>query len=846
MNILTALKTTLAAFPQTERRVALAQFLSRYVNTDARITNYRCIGKDADAIDMFLRNIGMDESVYTLVRSKFDNDTALIKWNPTSTEKVITFVKDVGRAMTTNCLMKLYAGIVLEPNEESVVQDVGTVETTTEHWSKNIQKVTDDIFGGETNVHFATLGEIERHAWENNLTDPSVQLPPVPLFVPQKDSLVRDDVSVRYMKPADSLTFMPGLTTAPLRALLAAEAESNPLNNFLYQRKETLSEVNDLGSRDHLLVVNTGWVNTTNRLDAMRIIEFLSNPKKLWAYISMLYRVVYKVQCTVTPWSRVAVNNIRTQDSDPYPHALRDNSGWGTIRCDVDHIGSFTQMVVLASVILTPCSASCTSVKSGYTNIPDATPIPLVTPDKTHTTDDAKETINDQNYLAVSDLGAEWFATVHGIYMNNNTGTRTERIENFRKMCSQIIPAEHTNISGKVADPSRDRPELVFVNGCAIALRQFFDKMERIPEFQKDARNIITDIYSGIITDTSASVAAYVTGGKDSFPDVLHSSHNADNSIFFGSLNTEEGSKVQLRMAPRKDPSNSRRYAIVLKTSLKTSTFLNLWGACSTYNTRNDVISTISRSFLNAYIFRGDDPAAATGFNTPSSSHVTQMIKDLLSEFDLSCPSDATDMAMSNSCVLNSTELSEFDLTKLPDRAKYVGLTFISDSDDYLYLVIVPPLMLTVTARLMYRARSGLPIATQSLARKLNQIRSNGSLLFTTYVSDSESSPTAYYDKYIAAIMKDKWLSSSLSNSHSARALMEYPDSNLTEEPEKSILMDLWGTLYLKEYLNETGLNSYKGYERNYLTKIDFVNIAGSELQRNTRVSDIVFGTSES
>lgn len=833
MNILTALKTTLAAFPQTERRVALTQFLSRYVDTKARITNYRCIGKDADAIDMFLRSVGMDESVYTIVRSKFDNDTALIKWNTASAERITSFVKNVGRAMTTNCLTKLYAGIVLESNEESVVQDVDTVETITEHWSKNIQKITDDIIGRETNVHFATLGEIERYAWGNSLTDPSVQLPPVPLFIPKKDSLIRDDVSVRYMKPTDSLTFMPGLTTAPLRALLAATTELNPLNNFLYRERKDLLGVNDLGPRDHLLVVNTGWVDTGSRLHAMQVIEFLSNPKKLWAYISMLYRVVYKVQCTVTPWSRVAANNIRTQYSGPYPASLRRNSEWGVINSDVDHIDSYTLLAVLASVVLTPCSTSCTSVKSGYANVPDITPIPLVTPDKTQETDDANESVNDQNYLVVSDLGAEWFATVHGIYMDNNTGTRTERIENFREMCSKINPAQYTNVSNRIK-PTRVDPGSVFVGGCAIALREFFNKNGKLPEFHEGAQALITDIYSGIITDKSVSMATYVNGGKDSFPDVTLAASEARSSNFFGSLDTEEGSKVQLRVAPRKDTSNSRSYAIILKTALKASNFLGIWRN-STSSITGDVISTIARSFVNAYIFRGDDPTAAVGLNVPPPLYAAQMVKDLLGEFDLPYPNEAFDAAMSSAHVLNSAELSAFDSRGLSDRLTYVDLTLLVDSDDRLYLAIIPPLSFTITARLMYRSRSGLPIATQTLARRLNQVRSSGNSLFTTYVPENVPDARVYYDKYIAAIMKSKQF-------YNNAPLMDYPFDNLDGGPEVSILMDLWGTMYFKKYLFENGLNTTRGESRYYLHEFDFVDIAGDEVKKGIKVSNLVFG----
>lgn len=839
MNILTALKTTLTAFPQVERRIALAQFLSRYINSKVRITNYRCIGKDADVIDAFLRNVGMDESVYTIIRSKFDNDTALIKWNTTNQEQIISFTKNVSQAITVNSLTHLYSGIVIEPNEESVARDDINTESLDEHWSKNIQEVTENILGDGVHVHFATLGEIERYAWKNNLIDHSVKLPPKPLFFPKKDHYAGLDVAVRYMKDIDGLGFMPGLTSAPLRSLLASTSDKNPLVNFLYQTKDDLSRVNDLATRGHLLVTTTGWVNTMERLHTMQLIEFISNSKDLWAYISMLYRVVYKVHCTVTPWSRVAVNNIRTQSPGIYPTKLRENNGWGEIRTDVDNIGSSNHLAVFVSVILTPHSTDGNTPVPGYTNVQDVTPVPLVPVEASRPVGGEDEAIVSRVYLDKRDLGGEWFATVHGLDMNDVTGTPEERIENFRTMYSELNPADYTKVPLMYGLGSSN-PVQVFTSGCAIAIRDFFQRVNRIPKFHNGAESIITDIYSGIITDGSTTIDSYSRGAQATFPDIKRAERTSSVSAFFDSLDTEEGSAVQLRVAPRTDVATSRLYSIILKTTLDADSFLLAWQG-SPSSIRAMVKETIGMSFLNAYVYKGQDPTAVAGLATPPTTHTVQMLKDLFCKFDLPYPCVDAEPALTRSKVLTPERLLDFYSNENLSVAKETSICFQFDSENRLYIALALPLSFAVTARLVYRASNGLPIATRTLAQKLQSIHSTGSSEFTAYAPESEQDHYVYFDKYIAAIMNAKAFRGQ------GKALsMDYPANNIEPIPETSVLMDAWSTMYFKRFLLENGLNTYPGPCRDYLSKEGFGDIAGDdEFNKSIRVKDVVFGTSE-
>lgn len=847
MNILTALKTTLTAFPQVERRIALAQFLSRFINTKIRITNYRCIGKDADAIDMFLRNVGMDESVYTIDRSKFDNDTALIRWNTENQKKVSALLENISRAITVNSLTRLYSGIVLESNEECVAQDVVDTENLTneEHWSKSIQEVTESIIGEGVYTHFATLGEIECYAWAHDLIDSSVKLPPVPLFFTEKDTSAGNDVAVRYMMDTDTLKFMPGLTSAPIRSLLASTSEYNPLTNFLYQTKDALLGVNDLHARKHLLVTTTGWVNTTNRLYTMQIIEFISNPKDLWAYISMLFRVVYKVHCTVTPWSRVAVNNFRTQNSpDIYPTELKNNGDTYQIHVDVDGIESSTHLAVLVSVILTPQSAEGGNTPvPGYTNVQDITPIPLISEETSQSTGETSGAVDNRTLLDKRDLGGEWFALVHGLDMSNVTETPEERVERFRTMYSEFNLTDYTK-RPSILEVGSSNPVQVFVGGCAIAVRKLFRTVNRDIVFHDSALAMLTDMYSGIMTDGSPTTEQYSSGAEAAFP-FMGTSLQA-NSTFFKSLDTGDGSKVQLRVAPREDVSTPRMYSIILKTTLDAESFMDAWAVASE-ESKKVVYRTVGMSFLNAYVYRGKDSTAAAGLGTPLSTHTIQMLKDLLGEFDLPYPCPAASTVLPKAKVLAPAQLLDFHSIENYSAAEMTRVRFMSDLDNRLYIEVQVPLSFAVSARLVYRANNGLPIATHMLARKLQAISKYNSSRFTAHVPTSEVDPKLYYDKYIAAIMEDKRLHVPGFSTDAVQAFMSYPSSNIGSTPETSILMNVWGTMYSKKFLSADAVNTYPGTDRKYLDRGDFCDIADSEMyRRDLKVKDIVFGTVES
>lgn len=79
MNIRTAFEAAVAKYPERERRVALATFVGRYAMPAWPVTDYRCVGLDADVIKEFLEKCGLNDA-FEDVTSSLDESAHMLKW----------------------------------------------------------------------------------------------------------------------------------------------------------------------------------------------------------------------------------------------------------------------------------------------------------------------------------------------------------------------------------------------------------------------------------------------------------------------------------------------------------------------------------------------------------------------------------------------------------------------------------------------------------------------------------------------------------------------------------------------------------------------------------------------
>ena len=79
MNVKTAFRKAVEAYPERERRVALATFAIRY-SRGWHLSDYRCVGLDADAIKLFLKECGFGPDAVKDEVTQRDPDSHLLQW----------------------------------------------------------------------------------------------------------------------------------------------------------------------------------------------------------------------------------------------------------------------------------------------------------------------------------------------------------------------------------------------------------------------------------------------------------------------------------------------------------------------------------------------------------------------------------------------------------------------------------------------------------------------------------------------------------------------------------------------------------------------------------------------
>ena len=351
MKILTPIKTAITAFPQKERRDALAQFLIRYSNKNTKLTHYRCIGYDADIIVKYLIESGFTSKVdFEVITSELDSSVKQIRWKRNSSILREWLNALINLNITPNILFNIISNkkfsdndlpetLANEANQDVQTETVNTTNDISKHFSQRVQQTTTDIMewlattkkdlldylprnyrefeltkSSAPNIHMLPIALIELFATEKGLLKniPTENLPPCPIF-----SLhINNMTAVRYMNKLDSLDFTAGLFDAPAKAYLYPDTDNhnevNPLKGFLLNTwNEVYLNINEKPTSSDLFVLTSGIINTIDvpAATALAISEFTSDPKNFWKYVTTLYEVVYGLRCSLVPRSRIGVYN---------------------------------------------------------------------------------------------------------------------------------------------------------------------------------------------------------------------------------------------------------------------------------------------------------------------------------------------------------------------------------------------------------------------------------------------------------------------------------------------------------------------------------------------------------
>lgn len=371
MNIASAINAALTAFPQQERRVALAQFLTRYSVRQGLITHYRCVGLDLDVIDAFLKGCGMEHDAdYTVVRSSLDPATAQVRWSNES-KRLPKLVSALAAAATNPMLLYM---AVIDGAPERIFPDASapsTVseepETSEEHIVDHVLRITDSYGDrlltegyeelrkrGDSPV-LVPLALVEQIAWRDNLVDRSLASPePMFDYVWDNDrtdfansclttttrchclGLSLPEVYPGILSaPTISFTF-GGMGPDPYEVRNSDNTLGNPLRGYMcVTARDARDDAKRVPSATGLFAVTSAPIRVLqDEAATLKMLEFASCRDKLWRYIEHLYTVVYKLkECVILPYSRIGVSPYLRSHSLPFSswhviaHGYEDSRG---------------------------------------------------------------------------------------------------------------------------------------------------------------------------------------------------------------------------------------------------------------------------------------------------------------------------------------------------------------------------------------------------------------------------------------------------------------------------------------------------------------------------------------
>lgn len=823
MNILTAMKTALAAFPQRERREALVQFVCKYANPMTRLTHYRCVGLDSDVIVTFLKSLGFGDEDFTVVESALDPDTRQIRWTQGSTKHIQLASRLQATAANTNPV-ETYRRI-MDGNIQHVFFDEQNPETQPHDkpfW-RHIQGITDEIITSgysslldatipsdtapesRQKIHMLPISHIEHYARMNGLLNGLPDIPEDPVFSVEhaQDTPVSFDTAVRYMRETDSLHFTAGIYDAPTPDML--RPYPSPLDGFLVNTQGG-AEANGaaIPEAKHLYVLTTGRIHPT-----VTTTEFATDAKKFWTYVATLYEKVYKVKCAIAPGSRIGVVNTSTtdpiKDLPVYPGVIPH---WLSPTSDGN-------LVMIGGVILIPVTGSEDSLKS---RLLESIHPGLAIPPSTFIVPAQVDRIEHLEHLPDDDdLPAMWFATIRRLAdWGKNIFEFREKATAWRAKSADLSQFPSSNATDAYPPEIPDRYSHLSM-GITAAMLEYcpssvFDSMQvwgGSPGPGHKPYLYVTNVYTGIVTDSSPTPGIPDSIFRDGFADTWtldyltrDSSQLDDRTAAFTEFIIKMNSNTdtaQWTVTPHPG-GHPRFFDMIIETNYDFTEFKH-W-----YNVYSPLDRERLRNAILAYMFH----VIGSHINTdgPFDSGITtdicypkhdEMLREIASQTEAELSTVLTESGLSCHQV-NPKDYSS--LTARPDAfgRTYFIIRFHEDAAQHMMASA--------------RFSRGLPPHTQSMARAILSARGDHG------VTDRElQHPTSStVRKYIGLVYGRKKLDASMSN-----AALRLPSDRHVTVIDK---LNVWTHAYAERYISMMGSTSRIG-TRSY-DKHTFMNPHGA------------------
>lgn len=317
MKLRTAFEAAVAKFPERERRVALATFAVRYAHRGWPVTDYRCVGADAEAIKAFLAECGL-AGAFEDVASSLDPSSHMIKWR--SADAAAKFAEALVRqlpdapAQTSLYVAQLdrsrnaAAGLADEPESEdgelAFWDPLGLVAST--------RRVAEAL---------AASDDSDARAWANWWLSEGERLRPVmaPLWVIEAADAEGRGLFTsggflkflgRYVKRDESLVPpFPAISGYPVSNTWGDGHETHrycPLDGYVQRTVGDLADVPPDPPRTPAESRRDAWMHVESAyvgVDGMKwdALKLVARPKDLWDYVVSLYERAYGRRVVLVP-----------------------------------------------------------------------------------------------------------------------------------------------------------------------------------------------------------------------------------------------------------------------------------------------------------------------------------------------------------------------------------------------------------------------------------------------------------------------------------------------------------------------------------------------------------------
>lgn len=376
--------------------------------------------------------------------------------------------------------------------------------------------------------------------------------------------------------------------------------EANPLRGYFFRHESAIHNANLINKEGIFVAGNAAVIHQDDAEDNVTPAMIVYDNTSFWNYLASLYYICYIKKKESFDAPEVEFTNFFNENSN---FGVNECKAWDNIVCESHHLsGDFPKECIMAkyAMFFTARSDGNMLQESFYSALCRRESISLRAPG------DSSDEKYKKTLLQPSEIAWEWFGLTHTSYNTNRIIATSMGLESnllkFRKFMEETTPKQLATLSeasNEVFSPKENgnpvpeyTPVSAFVEGLCVdfKLRCQMEAGVPLPLVNKNNPNLITNIFSGVISDLAPKVGSEEDTGEV-FPNVfLHDAFNNlqwegntkpyeetadDKNAFTKFLNRLKSgtTKEQVQFAGRSMSGIPRKFTLIVETNINSEKF---------------------------------------------------------------------------------------------------------------------------------------------------------------------------------------------------------------------------------------------------------------------------------